>query len=115
MANNKIKGRKESTILRELTMILERELKNDVLSAVSIAEVRLTNDSEIAKVFWSFLPIKGITKELIQNELDTNIKLIRMKLSKKLDTRTVPELKFEYDTSLENANRIEEILKKVKN
>lgn len=113
MANNKIKGRKESTILRELTIILEREMKNDTLKAISIAEVRLTNDSEVAKIFWSFLPIKGISKELLENEIEDNLKEIRMKLARKLDTRTVPELKFEYDTSLDNASRIEEILKQV--
>ncbi|ATZ21615.1 30S ribosome-binding factor RbfA [Mesoplasma tabanidae] len=114
MANHKIKGRKEATILRELTIIIEREMKNDILRALSIAEVRLTNDSEIAKIYWSFLPLNNeITKELISSELEENKKTIRMKLAHKLNTRTVPDLFFEYDTSLENANRIEEILNKV--
>jgi len=116
MKNPKIQGRKESLILRELTLILTKEIDNQVLKSVSISEVRLTNDNDTAKVFYTFLQFsnQNLTQENVQHALEVSKKRIRMLLAHKLKTRTVPDLEFIYDTSLDNANKIENILKKIK-
>ncbi|AVP49068.1 30S ribosome-binding factor RbfA [Williamsoniiplasma luminosum] len=114
MGFNKISARKESTILRELTLILTREFSNQFLNSISIHEVRLTRDNEIAKIFYSFLAFDpSIDKESVAEELEIHHKQIRKILAGKLQMKFIPELNFVYDTSLDNANHIEEILKKV--
>ncbi|PPE05500.1 30S ribosome-binding factor RbfA [Williamsoniiplasma lucivorax] len=114
MGFNKISARKESTILRELTLILTREFQNKCLNAISISEVRLSKDNENAKIFYSFIAFDpSINEASVAEELAINHKKIRHLLAGKIQVRAVPELQFVYDTSLANANHIEEILKKV--
>ncbi|AJM71751.1 MULTISPECIES: 30S ribosome-binding factor RbfA [Mycoplasma] len=111
MSNLKAQKKKESQMLRELNLILQRELQNPVLNTVSVAEVRLSADGSHAKIFYSFLPInEEISKENVGKEIEEGLKEIRMILASKLDWRSVPNLNFEYDESLDRANHINEIL-----
>lgn len=111
MSNLKAQKKKKSQMLRELNLILQRELQNPVLNTVSIAEVRLSSDGSHAKIFYSFLPInQDISKENVGKEIEEGLKEIRMILASKLDWRSVPNLTFEYDESLDRANHINEIL-----
>lgn len=106
--------RTQSTILRELNLILQREFPDsEYVKTLSIHEVRLSNDMSHAKIFYSFLDINA-DKEEVQEEINDYLKEIRMILASKVEMKSVPELVFEYDKSLENANKIEEILKDIK-
>lgn len=117
MGNNKVSARKESLILRELTLILTHQFQNPALNAISISEVRLTHDQELAKVYFSFIAFSNsnLTLQKVENELELHHKKIRKFLAAKVQMRAVPELEFIYDTSLDNANHIEQILKDLKN
>ena len=111
--SNQVKIEKlQSIISRDLTLIMQREIKGQVLSGISISEVKLTNDLSHAKVYYSSLMSKD--KDELQSTIDRYRKKIRSKLAHKLDTYKCPELEFIYDDSLDNANKIEAILKKVK-
>ncbi|ATG97454.1 30S ribosome-binding factor RbfA [Mesoplasma lactucae] len=116
MKNPKIQGRKESLIARELTIIITQKLEDPILKSVSISEVRLVHDNEVAKVYYSFIKFSGqdINREVVARHLEENEKKIRMMLASKVDMRRVPELEFIFDESLENANRINEILNETK-
>ena len=106
--------RTQSTILRELNLILQREFPDsEYVKTISIHEVRLSSDMSHAKIFYSFLDINA-DKEEVQEEINDYLKEIRMILASKVEMKSVPELVFEYDKSLENANKIEEILKDIK-
>ncbi|KAJ3632095.1 hypothetical protein Zmor_022105 [Zophobas morio] len=112
---NEIKVEKtQSTILRELNLILGKEFpETTYLKTFTIHEVKLTNDMSHARVFYSSFDANA-SEEDLKTEIDENLKEIRMLLAGKVEMRAVPELTFEYDKSLENANRIEEILKDIK-
>lgn len=113
--NHKMIARKEERILRELTLILNREFENPHLNAVTISEVRLSRDNSQAKVYFSFIPFQNnLTRTKVEHALRDNQKTIRMLLASRLEMRSVPELIFEYDTVLQKANRIEAILKNSK-
>lgn len=113
--SNKITARKEERILRDLTLILNRDLDNPYLNAVTISEVRLSRDGSQAKVFFSFIPFHtGLTRPQVERALNDNHKTIRVMLAKRLEMRSVPDLVFAYDTVLQKANRIEAILKNSK-
>ncbi|ABC01156.1 30S ribosome-binding factor RbfA [Mycoplasma capricolum subsp. capripneumoniae] len=116
MANIKTQKRKESLLLRELNLILQREMKSEVLKSISVVETRLSTDNSHVKIFYQFIPIfEDLTIQTIEEELENNLKEIRMILASKLDWRTVPELTFVYDTSLDRVNQIDKILKEDKN
>jgi len=112
MKNPKVQGRKESMIARELTLILTKEVDDSILKAVSVSEVRLINDNEVAKVYYSFIAFSNqtINQKLVQTHLEEKKSLIRKLLARKLAMRKVPDLSFVYDDSLDRANRIDQIL-----
>ncbi|AOG60291.1 ribosome-binding factor A [Spiroplasma helicoides] len=112
---NEIKlERHQSTILRELNLILQREFPDtDYINSLTVREVRLSKDLSHAKVFYSSLDSDAPVDD-IKEEVEEYLKEIRKILASKVEMKSVPELKFEYDNSLENANNIEKILKDIK-
>lgn len=48
---------------------------------------------------------------IVQNKLDNATKTIRYELAARLNQKYTPELKFEYDDTIERAKKIEELLK----
>ncbi|SYV96159.1 Ribosome-binding factor A, partial [Mycoplasma putrefaciens] len=86
MSSLKFQKRKESLMMRELNLILQKELQNLVLKTVSVVEVRLSADATHAKIFYTFLPVnQDITREKVSQELENESKKIRMILASKLD------------------------------
>ncbi|MBR2891102.1 MAG: 30S ribosome-binding factor RbfA [Bacilli bacterium] len=100
-------------IERELSTILLMEAKNHLLKYVSITKVSLTNDMSLATIWFSVIgqtdEIEATKKALIDSK-----GFLRSELSKRLDIRKTPDLKFKYDESLEYGKRIEELLNQSK-
>jgi ribosome-binding factor A len=103
------KERLQSEILRYLTMIIRDDVKDSSVGYVTITDVILNNDSSIARVYVTFLD-KYQKDEYRLAALNKAKGLIRSKLSKKLTIKKCPEIIFVLDTSLQNANRIDEII-----
>ena len=100
--------RLEKIIEREISTILMNS-KDDRLRLVIPTSVRLTGDLSIATVFFTVLG--NDSKEEVIEGLNEAKGYVRSSLSKVLEVRKVPELKFKYDESLEQGKRIEDILK----
>lgn len=105
--------RVEKIIERELGNILLTEVKDQRLRYVTITNVRLTGDLSIATVFYTIIGDENQIASTKANLEDAK-GYIRSLLSKKLDIRKTPELKFKYDESLAYGNKIEEILRNIK-
>ncbi|MGI6608189.1 MAG: 30S ribosome-binding factor RbfA [Erysipelotrichaceae bacterium] len=103
------KERLQSEILRYLTIIIRDDVKDSGIGYVTITDVILNNDSSIAKVYVTFLD-KYQKDDYRLAALNKAKGLIRSKLAKKLKIRKCPEIIFVLDTSLKNANRIDEII-----
>lgn len=105
--------RLEKILEREISNMLLLEIKDDRLKYVTITKVALTNDLSIATVYYT---VRGNEeqKEATTKNLIEASGFIRTSLSKKLEIRKVPELRFKYDESLEYGERIEQILKDIK-
>ena len=105
--------RVEKIIEREIGNILLTEVKDQRLRYVTITNVRLTGDLSIATVYYTII---GDPDQIVstRENLEDAKGYIRSLLSKKLDLRKTPELKFKYDESLAYGNKIEEILKNIK-
>ena len=89
-------------ILREVSLILQNEVRDRDLRMCTITAVETTNDLSISKVYVTFLG-KNYNQERSKG-------FIRNLLAKKLKVRKCPELHFVLDTSLEYGNKIESII-----
>ncbi|HMJ69379.1 MAG TPA: 30S ribosome-binding factor RbfA [Cyclobacteriaceae bacterium] len=99
-------------ILKELSDIFQRDKRGFLDNAfITIAEVRVSPDLAVAKVYISMMLAKD--KQAILNKLDTHKKEIRRALGEKIrnQVRIVPEIAFFLDEVEENAARMEDILK----
>ena len=106
---NKIE-RIQSIIMKNISEIIQFELKDPNIGFVSIPEVRVSKDFSHAKVFVSFINEKDIKSSLAA--LNKAKGFIRSELAKRMDTRRVPEITFELDEGYKKEARISELLKK---
>lgn len=103
--------RLEQIIQKEVSQILQQEVKEPGLSWVVVTDVTCSKDLSYAKIFVSTRPDEA---EAVLESLNKAKGFIRSLLSGRLSIRKVPQLLFEIDESLDRGNRIEEILKNVK-
>ncbi|MGD9605103.1 MAG: 30S ribosome-binding factor RbfA [Bacilli bacterium] len=105
--------RLEKNIERELGMLLLSDVKNELLKQVTITKVALTNDLSIATVYYS---VYGNDEQKIAttNALIEAKGYFRSMLSKVLEVRKTPDLRFKYDESLEYGKKIDDILNNLK-
>ncbi len=103
-----------SLLQRELSAIFERELPRSG-PLVTVAEVKITADLGIARVYVSIIGSEAQSAEVMEF-LHTENKGIRKTLSSKIRNqfRRIPELEFYEDRLFEQANRIEQLLKSVR-
>lgn len=104
--------RMEMTIQREISHILQFELKNTNLGFCTVTDVQCTNDLSQAKVYVTFLGKQG-RNDAGMRVLNQSKGFIRSGVAKKIKIRKMPELIFIQDTSLEQGNKIENILKEI--
>lgn len=99
---------------RELSQIINYELKNpNVTGMISVTRAKITPDFKYAKVYVSILNSKNTQKTM--EGLKESSCFIRSQIAKTINLRITPELVFELDDSLDYGERIDSILKDLKN
>ncbi len=98
-----------SIIRKNIAEIIQFEIKDPHLGFVSIPEVKVSKDFSYATVYVSFFKDEDINPSL--EVLNKAKGFIRTELSKKLDTRRVPEIRFLLDDGYKKEERITELLK----
>ncbi len=100
-------------IKKELSELFQKEIKDPRLNFLTIMDVKVSGDLQVAKIYVSTLEGQNTPDQLMEG-LEQATGFLRKELSKKLNTRYTPELRFIYDTSVERSNRIFSLLKKIK-
>lgn len=98
-------------IRRELADLLQFEVKDPRVSMVTITEVEVSGDLAHAKIFYS-APVQDnpqATTEL-QKGLEKSAGFLRSQLGKRMSVRTVPQLHFVYDTSIDRGMKIARLI-----
>lgn len=96
-------------IHRLLSESLRREFSDPRLAAVSLTEVEVSRDLSIARVY--FTCMNGADKkEAVTEALRAAAGRMRHLLSGQMTLRTVPQLRFAYDDSLDRGERISALL-----
>ena len=100
------------SILSE-SILTNINIPKDIL--ITISDVKLTKDLKIAKVYFSYISTKNeFTSEYVLDILKTEKKNIRYFLGTNLESKYVPELRFYFDDSFEEYEKIDRIVKKIK-
>ncbi|MGB4985325.1 MAG: 30S ribosome-binding factor RbfA [Erysipelotrichaceae bacterium] len=99
-------------IKKNLSEIIQFNLKDPKIGFVTITDVVVTSDLSIAKIYVTFLGKKE-RNEAGFKVLDKSKGFLRSELSKTLSIRKVPQLIFLYDETMERSNRIEKLLYEV--
>ncbi len=92
-------------IQREISQLIRLELKDPRISdLLTISSVDVTRDLSLAKIYFTVL------KENQQKDTETGLKqsagYLRKLLGRRLTMRSVPELRFVYDTTIEEGVRM---------
>ncbi len=99
-------------VKREISKIVQQELSDPRLQFVSITKVDVSKDLRNARVYFSILGDDSQREEAGKG-LNGAGGTIRGFLSKKLNMRCTPELRFYQDKSIEYSNLVEETLKEI--
>lgn len=98
-----------SILRREVSDIVQREMKDPRLGFVSVTRVEVSPDVGYARVFVSIYGSEDDRKAGIE-ALEGASGFIRHQLAPKIALRTIPRLSFVLDHSLEHAENISRLL-----
>ena len=95
-----------AAIQRELSTLIP-QLKDPNLGMVTVQEARISRDLSVAKIYFTVL---GAEPEETQKRLQKAAGFLRHELGRTSTLRTVPELRFVFDTSVEYGNRLQSLI-----
>ena len=102
-------------IRHKMAELLSRgEIHDDVLAGevITIPEVRLTSDLKIATVY--VMPLGGRNVEAVIKALAQHKRFIRGEISRTLNLKYAPDLRFKFDEMFDEAARIDRLLHSAK-
>jgi ribosome-binding factor A len=100
-------------LLEEIAQLLAREVNDPRIAPVTLTGVKVTRDLKQARVYFSLLERSG-NKDEVLSGLRSATGFIRSRVAKRLGLRFVPTIEFMYDEAAASAERIEKLLRDVK-
>ena len=98
---------------KELSEIISRKLKDPRIGFVTVTDVEVTGDLQQATVYISVLG-NDAEKEQTLLGLSKSKGFIRSEIGQRIRLRKTPELSFEIDSSVAYGNRIDSLLRDIK-
>ena len=96
-------------IQRELSELIRLEMRDPRVTMVTLTDVEVARDNSHAKVFFTSLGTEAQV-ESCQHGLQSAAGFLRSQLAHRLTIRTVPQLHFEVDTSIEHGVRLSKLI-----
>jgi ribosome-binding factor A len=94
---------------RELSALIRQEVKDPRVGMVTVSAVEVTRDLAHAKVFITVLG-DAETRDASLAALNKAAGFLRHELGQRMLTRTVPQLRFVYDESIERGSRLSALI-----
>lgn len=113
-------ARVAAQLRQELARLVARDLGDPRLEGLVVANVTMSGDLRLAKVFWRLAVLDEPGALLNAKLKDTQTALerasgrLKKAVTARLQLRVAPELKFEYDAGQEKRDRIDQLLEEVK-
>ena len=116
MPNNYRIAKVSSLLKKEISLILQNDLENDLLRSnlINISKIDLTRDLQFCKIYITSTAEEGVRKEII-DKLNLAKNFIRHTLGKRIEMRRVPEITFKDDKVLEKGLSVLKLLEELKN
>jgi ribosome-binding factor A len=110
--NEKHKGRIEQTLRQLIAELLMRKVKDPRVTEVSIIDVEMSKDYSLARIRYNVI---GGSENLedVQRGLESCRGFVRSQIKNHLRLRIIPELVFVYDSSLDRAMALEELIQQI--
>jgi ribosome-binding factor A len=99
-------------IQRELADLLYRELRDPRVGMVTITSVDVSPDLSHARIFFTILDKEN--RKQTGEGLRRAAGFLRSQLARRVKMYTIPELRFDYDESIERADRLSRLIDSVK-
>ncbi|QRO00004.1 30S ribosome-binding factor RbfA [Archangium violaceum] len=94
-------------------MLTRGELKDPRIGFITVTGVKVSPDLKVARVFYSMMGTEEERKET-QKGLEAAKGYIRREITEAVNLRVSPEVFFTFDESVERGDRIERLLREVK-
>ena len=116
MPNNYRLAKVSSLLKKEITLILQNDLENDLIRDhfVNISKIDLSGDLQHCKIYITSTAQEKVRKEIVSN-LNTVKSSIRHSLGKRIEMRRVPEIIFKDDVVLDKGLSVLKLLDELKN
>lgn len=102
-----------SNFVKIISEILATEIKDENIKFVTITSCEVTNDLSFAKVYFTVLDMNKKVDTI--KALEKAKSFIRGEISKRINIRHTPELRFIFDDSIEYGNKIEKLINDINN
>ena len=116
MPNNYRLAKVSSLLKKEITLILQNDLENDLIRDhfVNISKIDLSGDLQHCKIYITSTAKEAIRKDIVAS-LNTAKSFIRHNLGKRIVMRRVPEIIFKDDIVLDQGLSVLKLLDELKN
>ena len=101
-------------IKEEVSEMLLRDISDPRLTKIYVTDVNVDRELSYADVFVSALEGSSRSKEILDG-LESASGFIRRELTRRVELRAFPRLRFHWDPTPENADRIERKLAEIRN
>ena len=109
MAQGSRPDRVAEEIRHEIGRLLSRDVHDPAIGFVTVTQVKVSPDLQLARVSYTSLGDEKARRET-QRALERAAPFLRRHIGARLRLRRVPELRFHFDQSVEQQDRIERIL-----
>ncbi|KGF89299.1 MULTISPECIES: 30S ribosome-binding factor RbfA [Prochlorococcus] len=116
MPNNYRLAKVSSLLKKEITLILQNDLENNIIRDhfVNISKIDLSGDLQHCKIYITSTAEEKVRQEIVEN-LNTAKSLIRRNLGQRIVMRRVPEINFKEDIVLDKGLSVLKIIDELKN
>jgi len=104
------RGRLNARMQETLAELLSRQVKDPRVADITLTGVEVSNDATVANVYYSLIGGEE-QRRLAQRGLVNVAGFLRGEIGRRLHLRSAPELRFHFDASLEQGQRIETLLR----
>jgi ribosome-binding factor A len=112
MAENRRLVKFAGNIKKAVSSIIDLKVKDPDKGFLTITSVKISPDLKIASIYYTVLGDKQ-QKDKTKKALDRSNGFIRNELKPSIKSRWLPELRFFYDDTLEQADKINRLINKI--
>jgi len=106
------RARISANLHEALARLLAQKVRDPRVGGVTVTGAQVSGDGSIARVYYSVLG-DDAERRNAQQGLESVARFLRGEVGRALHLRNAPELRFEYDASLQAGERIETLLRQI--